>query len=123
MAQHFDSNAGFGVERPVSGFWALRLVFIFIDRFDNGQFRHPMIVLSHIGFRGAALFFYFFANVFSSSFIIQFLVIVSLICCQCVVIEKFKLTLLSADFWTVKNITGRLLVGLRWFVHLYLKEN
>ncbi|KAI6242732.1 hypothetical protein M3Y99_00179500 [Aphelenchoides fujianensis] len=26
-----------------------------------------------------------------------------------------KLTLLSADFWTVKNITGRLLVGLRWW--------
>lgn len=23
--------------------------------------------------------------------------------------------LLSADFWTVKNITGRLLVGLRWW--------
>ncbi|VBB27039.1 unnamed protein product [Acanthocheilonema viteae] len=25
------------------------------------------------------------------------------------------LTLLSIDFWTVKNITGRLLVGLRWW--------
>ena len=23
--------------------------------------------------------------------------------------------LLAADFWTVKNITGRLLVGLRWW--------
>lgn len=58
-----------------------------------------MVVLSHIGFRGAALFTYFFANFIISSFIIQFLVI---------------LTLLSMDFWTVKNITGRLLVGLRW---------
>uniref|UniRef100_A0A915PQG7 Golgi apparatus membrane protein TVP23 homolog n=1 Tax=Setaria digitata TaxID=48799 RepID=A0A915PQG7_9BILA len=26
-----------------------------------------------------------------------------------------QLTLLSIDFWTVKNITGRLLVGLRWW--------
>ncbi|KAI6184015.1 Golgi apparatus membrane protein TVP23-like protein [Aphelenchoides bicaudatus] len=85
MAHNFDDNAGFGVERPSSGFRALR---------------NPGIVLSHVGFRAAALFFYFFANFFSSSFIIQFLVI---------------LTLLSMDFWTVKNITGRLLVGLRWW--------
>lgn len=27
----------------------------------------------------------------------------------------FVILLLSADFWTVKNITGRLLVGLRWW--------
>ncbi|XP_055326019.1 uncharacterized Golgi apparatus membrane protein-like protein CG5021, partial [Sitodiplosis mosellana] len=26
--------------------------------------------------------------------------------------------LLSADFWTVKNITGRLLVGLRWWNYI-----
>jgi len=37
---------------------------------------------------------------FSDSFITSFV---------CVVL------LLSADFWTVKNITGRLLVGLRWW--------
>ncbi|KAI6194371.1 hypothetical protein M3Y96_01117700 [Aphelenchoides besseyi] len=84
MAQHFDNTAGFGMDRS-SGFRALS---------------HPMIVLSHVGFRGAALFVYFFANWFWSSFIVQFLII---------------LTLLSADFWTVKNITGRLLVGLRWW--------
>lgn len=29
--------------------------------------------------------------------------------------DCFQLTLLSIDFWTVKNITGRLLVGLRWW--------
>uniref|UniRef100_A0A182V9V5 Golgi apparatus membrane protein TVP23 homolog n=1 Tax=Anopheles merus TaxID=30066 RepID=A0A182V9V5_ANOME len=27
----------------------------------------------------------------------------------------FVVLMLSADFWTVKNITGRLLVGLRWW--------
>lgn len=67
-----------------------------------------MVVLSHIGFRGAALFFYFFANFLSSSFVIQFLII---------------LTLLSMDFWTVKNITGRLLAGLRWFVSHFKNFN
>lgn len=29
--------------------------------------------------------------------------------------------LLAFDFWTVKNVTGRLLVGLRWWV--YVKED
>ncbi|CAD5215663.1 unnamed protein product [Bursaphelenchus xylophilus] len=85
MAQHFDGNVAFGAQPPISGFRALR---------------HPMVVLAHVGFRGAALLFYFFANFFSSSFIVQFLIL---------------LLLLSADFWTVKNISGRLLVGLRWW--------
>lgn len=30
----------------------------------------------------------------------------------------FIVLLLSADFWTVKNITGRLLVGLRWWNYI-----
>lgn len=29
--------------------------------------------------------------------------------------NHIKITLHSMDFWTVKNITGRLLVGLRWW--------
>uniref|UniRef100_A0A158PB41 Golgi apparatus membrane protein TVP23 homolog n=1 Tax=Angiostrongylus cantonensis TaxID=6313 RepID=A0A158PB41_ANGCA len=60
----------------------------------------PTIVVAHVAFKGAALAYYFLANWLSSSFIVQFLII---------------LTLLSMDFWTVKNITGRLLVGLRWW--------
>uniref|UniRef100_A0A7E4V4X2 Golgi apparatus membrane protein TVP23 homolog n=1 Tax=Panagrellus redivivus TaxID=6233 RepID=A0A7E4V4X2_PANRE len=87
MAHNFDSNVSFGNDNPgfAGNFRALR---------------HPLVVLSHIGFRGFAIFIYVFANVFFSSFIQQFLVI---------------LFLLSADFWTVKNVTGRLLVGLRWW--------
>ena len=68
--------------------------------FSLQMFGKPTIVLAHLSFKAASLFFYFFANFFTSSFIVQFLVI---------------LTLLSMDFWTVKNITGRLLVGLRWW--------
>lgn len=30
----------------------------------------------------------------------------------------FIVLLLSADFWTVKNITGRILVGLRWWNYI-----
>lgn len=30
-------------------------------------------------------------------------------------VYQFEITLHSMDFWTVKNITGRLLVGLRWW--------
>ncbi|KJH47957.1 hypothetical protein DICVIV_05933 [Dictyocaulus viviparus] len=68
--------------------------------FGLRMFSKPMIVIAHVAFNGAALAYYFLANWLSSSFVIQFLVI---------------LTLLSMDFWTVKNITGRLLVGLRWW--------
>lgn len=40
-------------------------------------FRHPSIVISHIVFRLAAILFYLSAYLFTDSFIIQFLVIVS----------------------------------------------
>lgn len=57
----------------------------------------------HIFFRGAALATYIFCGWFSDSFITSFV---------------FVILLLSADFWTVKNITGRLMVGLRWWNHV-----
>ncbi|KAK6024740.1 hypothetical protein OSTOST_09447 [Ostertagia ostertagi] len=89
MASGFDTalNIG-GVTQDSSQGFSLRM------------FSKPSIVLAHVAFKGAALAYYFLANWLSSSFIVQFLVI---------------LTLLSMDFWTVKNITGRLLVGLRWW--------
>ena len=46
---------------------------------------------------------YLFCGYVSSSFIASFVFIV---------------LLLSADFWTVKNISGRLLVGLRWWNYI-----
>ncbi|XP_030037496.1 uncharacterized Golgi apparatus membrane protein-like protein CG5021 isoform X1 [Manduca sexta] len=66
----------------------------------NKQFVHPYIVFFHMVFRCAALVVYVLCNWFSDSFIASFVLIV---------------LLLSADFWTVKNISGRLLVGLRWW--------
>uniref|UniRef100_A0A914YI95 Golgi apparatus membrane protein TVP23 homolog n=1 Tax=Panagrolaimus superbus TaxID=310955 RepID=A0A914YI95_9BILA len=85
MAHNFDGNLSFGTNQPATGIRSLR---------------HPLVVLAHLGFRATAIFVYVFANWFFSSIIQQFLVI---------------LFLLSADFWSVKNVTGRLLVGLRWW--------
>ncbi|XP_028175277.1 uncharacterized Golgi apparatus membrane protein-like protein CG5021 isoform X2 [Ostrinia furnacalis] len=66
----------------------------------NKQFVHPYIVFFHLVFRCSAVVVYMLCDWFSDSFIASFVLVV---------------LLLSADFWTVKNITGRLLVGLRWW--------
>lgn len=68
-----------------------------------GLKRHPIALLFHMLFRTLAILLYLFSTLFYSSFITIFVVII--IC-------------LSMDFWTVKNVTGRLLVGLRWWNHV-----
>ena len=70
---------------------------------------HPTVCIFHVLFKGCALFMYLFGGWFAkdsrggtsgANFIS-----VTVIC----------MLLLAADFWVVKNITGRLLVGLRWW--------
>jgi len=61
---------------------------------------HPQATIFHCAFRFLALFTYIFGGIIIGSFVTRFI---------------FILLLLSADFWTVKNISGRLLVGLRWW--------
>ncbi|KAJ2057083.1 Golgi apparatus membrane protein tvp23 [Coemansia sp. S146] len=61
---------------------------------------HPLALLFLILFKGFALALYLLGNFFTDNFILLFVVCV--------------LTL-AVDFWTVKNISGRLLVGLRWW--------
>ena len=52
-------------------------------------------------FRATALIVYLiFSYIFSDSFVELFIAII---------------LLLAVDFWTVKNVTGRLMVGLRWW--------
>ena len=48
----------------------------------------------------ASLAVYIVCGLFSSSFVTNFVLVV---------------VLLMLDFWTTKNVTGRLLVGLRWW--------
>jgi hypothetical protein len=63
------------------------------------QSNHPTACLFHLIFKAASLFIYMFGGMFISTFTIDYIVII----------------LSAFDFWTVKNISGRLLVGLRWW--------
>jgi len=60
---------------------------------------HPTAIIFHYLFKALAVLCYFFLGIFTNNYTLIFILVV----------------LLSAfDFWTVQNITGRLLVGLRW---------
>jgi hypothetical protein len=62
--------------------------------------RSPAVAFFHVVFKGAALFVYLCQKLLGIQYVSVF-VIVAL--------------LLAADFWVVKNLSGRLLVGLRWW--------
>ncbi|GAV09459.1 hypothetical protein RvY_19001 [Ramazzottius varieornatus] len=66
----------------------------------QARFHQPGIVLVHLLFRTAGFGTYLLCSLILSSFVTSFVVVVFL---------------LSIDFWVVKNITGRKLVGLRWW--------
>ncbi|KAJ1746877.1 Golgi apparatus membrane protein tvp23 [Coemansia sp. RSA 2523] len=61
---------------------------------------HPLALLCLILFKACALGLYLLGNFFTNNFILIFVL--------CVLI-------LAIDFWMIKNISGRLLVGLRWW--------
>ncbi|KAJ0388699.1 hypothetical protein P43SY_011862 [Pythium insidiosum] len=61
--------------------------------------KHPVAAFFHLLFKGLALFVYLFGSILFDSYVFIFVL--------CVL-------LLAFDFWTVKNVSGRLLVGLRW---------
>ncbi|KAF0973410.1 hypothetical protein FDP41_008114 [Naegleria fowleri] len=61
---------------------------------------HPVVCFFHLFFKIAALLCYLFLTIFTDNFVLVFVLVV---------------LLLSFDFWTVKNITGRYLVALRWW--------
>ncbi|KAI4183393.1 MAG: hypothetical protein L6R41_005423 [Letrouitia leprolyta] len=61
---------------------------------------HPITLLFFLGFRISSLFTYFFGSLFTKNFILIFII---------------TMLLLAADFYYLKNIAGRRLVGLRWW--------
>ncbi|PGH20717.1 golgi apparatus membrane protein tvp23 [Polytolypa hystricis UAMH7299] len=61
---------------------------------------HPVTLLFFLGFRLGSLLMYLFGVLFIDSFVLVFIL---------------TLLLLSADFYYLKNIAGRRLVGLRWW--------
>ncbi|XP_056390359.1 Golgi apparatus membrane protein TVP23 homolog A isoform X2 [Hyla sarda] len=71
-----------------------------LPRLLGNCIRHPLATFFHLFFRIGAIVAYLFCDWFSKSFVTCFVTI---------------LLLLSFDFWSVKNVTGRLLVGLRWW--------
>jgi hypothetical protein len=76
------------------------------EAFEEGEkvTRHPVAVLFHLLFRVTALVVYLTANILRfTTNISETGVMVSVI------------LLLAFDFWVVKNVTGRLLAGLRWW--------
>ncbi|PGG97630.1 golgi apparatus membrane protein TVP23 [Helicocarpus griseus UAMH5409] len=61
---------------------------------------HPVTLLFFLGFRIGSLLMYLFGLLFIDNFVLVFIL---------------TLLLLSADFYYLKNIAGRRLVGLRWW--------
>ncbi|KAK2495358.1 hypothetical protein MC885_006064 [Smutsia gigantea] len=68
--------------------------------FQKAKIRHPSATFFHLFFRVSAIVTYVGCDWFSRSFVGCFVTV---------------LLLLSLDFWSVKNVTGRLMVGLRWW--------
>ncbi|KAH0659509.1 hypothetical protein KY289_028257 [Solanum tuberosum] len=64
------------------------------------DYAHPQICFFHVLFKAAALAFYILSALFVDSFVIIFVITV---------------LLAALDFWVVKNVSGRILVGLRWW--------
>jgi len=64
------------------------------------RIKHPVVTFFHLLFRTLALIVYLLSGWSSQSYIESFIAII---------------LLLSLDFWTVKNITGRIMAGLRWW--------
>ncbi|OBT88812.1 hypothetical protein VE02_03181 [Pseudogymnoascus sp. 03VT05] len=61
---------------------------------------HPITLLWFLGFRISSLLVYLFGLLFTSNFVLIFII---------------TILLLAADFYYLKNIAGRRLVGLRWW--------
>jgi hypothetical protein len=66
-----------------------------------GSWKHPIASFFHLAFKAGAILVYLFSDgLFENGFVLTFIL---------------TTLLLAADFWTTKNISGRLLVGLRWW--------
>lgn len=76
----------------------------FVQRIKESS--HPVALIFYIAFRTAPIFLYIFGNVIlgfvvkQNRFVLHFILLILLI---------------AVDFWNLKNISGRLLVGLRWW--------
>ncbi|CAO3579201.1 unnamed protein product [Absidia cylindrospora] len=68
------------------------------DYFEQSS--HPLAAFFYLVFRLGALLMYLLGSIFTDNFTLVFVI---------------TILLLAFDFWTVKNVSGQLLVGLRWW--------
>ncbi|CAJ1869881.1 unnamed protein product [Sphenostylis stenocarpa] len=78
---------------------------ISVTRMDLGQpveenYANPNTCFFHVLFKASALAFYILSALFIDNFVIIFVTTVFLA---------------ALDFWVVKNVSGRILVGMRWW--------
>ncbi|KAG8045375.1 hypothetical protein GUJ93_ZPchr0008g11582 [Zizania palustris] len=64
------------------------------------NYANPKTCFFHVLFKAGALAFYILSALFVNNFVIIFVITV---------------LLAALDFWVVKNVSGRILVGLRWW--------
>ncbi|EAN94237.1 hypothetical protein C3747_136g105 [Trypanosoma cruzi] len=68
------------------------------DRIYKGV--HPFVAFFHVAFKAGAILTFILGSLFSSSYVTIFVV---------------TILFLAADFWMTKNVSGRMLVRLRWW--------
>ncbi|XP_021889561.1 Golgi apparatus membrane protein-like protein ECHIDNA isoform X1 [Carica papaya] len=71
-----------------------------LDQPVGENYTNPKTCFFHVLFKAAALAFYILSALFFDSFVVIFVVTV---------------VLAAFDFWVVKNVSGRILVGYRWW--------
>jgi Eukaryotic protein of unknown function (DUF846) len=72
----------------------------YAETFNISKASHPIACVFQVGFKIAAALTFLFMPLFTRSSV-QVFVTSMLLCC--------------VDFWVTKNITGRLLIGMRWW--------
>ena len=81
--------------------------------------RHPTAAFFHIIFKLVSIVMYLFGGLFGQGLYQSFDSMIRQIILEFMTdflsIFVLLILLISFDFWTVKNVTGRLLVGLRWW--------
>ena len=70
------------------------------EKFNISKASHPFICLLHIGLKAATIFAYLFLSLVNKSSVHTFIVVI---------------ILSAVEFWVVKNVSGRYLVGMRWW--------
>ena len=93
MKNNFISNNDMGNQNDQNEGKKIKLDFI-------KKSKSPQVALMTVSLKLLALIIFLFFNIFTSNEALVMIIVISLI---------------AADFWYTKNISGRILVGLRWW--------